>query len=69
MPRSGFQRKWACLYMAAQFLPMFDLLKSERTYASANPYGTVHESHVDYDENSQGGITIMYYLNNFWYEF
>ena len=42
---------------------MFDLLKSERTYASANPYGTVHESH---DENSQGGITIMYYLNNFW---
>lgn len=47
---------------------IFDLLKSERTYASANPYGTVHESHVDYfkDLNSKGGITVMYYLNNFW---
>ena len=30
---------------------IFDLLQSERTYASANPYGTVHESHVDYNED------------------
>jgi len=47
---------------------IFDLLQSERTYASANPYGTVHESHVDYNEDfsSKGGITVMYYLNNFW---
>tara|TARA_R100001480_G_scaffold83722_1_gene91886 strand:- start:551 stop:1426 length:876 start_codon:yes stop_codon:yes gene_type:complete len=47
---------------------IFDLLKPERTYASANPYGTVHESHVDYydDLNSKGGVTVMYYLNNFW---
>jgi len=47
---------------------IFDLLQSERTYASANPYGTVHESHVDYNEDfsSKGGITVMYYLNNLW---
>tara|TARA_R100000329_G_C7597485_1_gene211889 strand:- start:416 stop:1300 length:885 start_codon:yes stop_codon:yes gene_type:complete len=49
---------------------VFDLLELERTYASANPYGTVHESHVDYHEdfnlNLKGGITVMYYLNNFW---
>jgi len=47
---------------------ILDLLQSERTYASANPYGTVHESHVDYNEDfsSKGGITVMYYLNNFW---
>ena len=47
---------------------IFDLLKSERIYASANPYGTIHESHIDYEETleSKGGITVMYYLNNFW---
>ena len=47
---------------------IFDILKLEKTYASANPYGTVHESHVDYFENlnSKGGVTVMYYLNNFW---
>tara|TARA_R100001460_G_scaffold25385_4_gene51022 strand:+ start:1310 stop:2170 length:861 start_codon:yes stop_codon:yes gene_type:complete len=44
----------------------FDLLTLERIYASGNPYGTVHESHTDYGLNSQGGITVMYYLNNTW---
>lgn len=47
-------------------LKFFDLLKLERAYASANPYGTVHESHIDYDLNSNGGVTVMYYLNNNW---
>ena len=47
-------------------LKFFDLLELERAYASANPYGTVHESHRDYDINSNGGITVMYYLNNSW---
>lgn len=47
-------------------LKIFDLLKPERIYASANPYGTVHESHVDYPLDSKGGITVMYYLNNHW---
>ncbi len=47
-------------------LKIFDLLKLERVYASGNPYGTVHESHVDYDIDSDGGITVMYYLNNNW---
>jgi hypothetical protein len=37
-------------------------LKLSRVYASANPYGTVHESHTDTDQ----GITIMYYLNESW---
>ena len=47
---------------------IYDLLKVERVYASANPYGTVHDSHKDYSKelNSKGGITVMYYLNNFW---
>lgn len=47
---------------------IFDLLKLERVYASANPYGTVHESHTDWEQTlkSKGGITVMYYLNNFW---
>jgi Rps23 Pro-64 3,4-dihydroxylase Tpa1-like proline 4-hydroxylase len=44
----------------------FDLLKLESVYASANPYGTVHEAHTDFPEQSQGGITIMYYLNSDW---
>ena len=47
-------------------LKFFNLLQLERAYASANPYGTVHESHRDYDINSNGGITVMYYLNNSW---
>ena len=47
-------------------LKYFELLKLERVYASANPYGTVHESHKDYKENTKGGITVMYYLNNNW---
>ena len=47
-------------------LGMFDFLKLERVYASANLYGTVHQSHRDYALNSKGGITVMYYLNNNW---
>jgi len=47
-------------------LKYFELLKLEKVYASANPYGTVHESHKDYSENTKGGITVMYYLNNNW---
>ena len=46
-------------------MQIFDLLKLERAYASANPYGTVHESHTDW-EKEVTGITIMYYLNNTW---
>ncbi len=44
---------------------LFDLLQFERSYASANPYGTVHESHTDWEKHVNG-ITVMYYLNNFW---
>jgi hypothetical protein len=44
---------------------ILDLLELERAYASANPYGTVHESHTDWEEHVSG-ITIMYYLNNAW---
>tara|TARA_R110002153_G_scaffold7687_1_gene34344 strand:- start:65 stop:919 length:855 start_codon:yes stop_codon:yes gene_type:complete len=47
-------------------MQIFDLLKIERVYASANPYGTVHESHKDYEVDSNGGITVMYYLNDNW---
>ena len=47
-------------------LKCFDLLQLERVYASANPYGTVHESHKDYEIDSNGGITVMYYLNDNW---
>ena len=47
-------------------LHMFDFLKLERVYASANSYGTVHQSHRDYALDSKGGITVMYYLNNNW---
>ena len=47
-------------------LKIFNFLKLERVYASANPYGTIHEPHRDYDPNLKGGITIMYYLNNTW---
>lgn len=47
-------------------LKIFNLLKFERTYASANPFGTVHELHKDYFNEPQGGITVMYYLNNNW---
>jgi hypothetical protein len=39
-------------------------LKLQRAYASANVYGTIHESHTDFSE--KGAITLMYYLNNFW---
>lgn len=47
-------------------LNLFDLLKLERVYASAVPYGTVHEPHKDYLNYLQGGITVMYYLNHNW---
>lgn len=47
-------------------LNIFDLLKFEKVYASANPFGTVHEPHKDYLKNSKGGITVMYYLNHDW---
>jgi hypothetical protein len=47
-------------------LNLFDLLKFERVYASANPFGTVHEPHKDYLKDSKGGITVMYYLNHDW---
>lgn len=47
-------------------LNLSDLLKIERCYASANLYGTVHQSHRDYALDSNGGITVMYYLNNNW---
>lgn len=45
---------------------IFELLKLQRAYASANPYGTIHEFHRDYATYSKGGITVMYYLNNNW---
>lgn len=47
-------------------LQIFELLKLKKCYASANPYGTVHQSHKDYDHDSNGGITVMYYLNKEW---
>lgn len=47
-------------------IKIFDLLKIERVYASASPYGTVNESHKDYKTDSNGGITVMYYLNHDW---
>lgn len=49
-----------------KYLNLFDLLKFSRAYASANTYGTVHESHRDYNIDSNGGITVMYYLNHNW---
>jgi hypothetical protein len=45
---------------------IFNFLKQERVYASANPFGTVHESHTDYINGLANGITVMYYLNNTW---
>ena len=42
-----------------------EFLKLDRCYASASPYGTVHEIHTDYVEPHQG-ITVMYYLNSNW---
>jgi len=55
-----------CTQNILKNLDFFDLLKLERVYASANPYGTVHESHSDNPFISTGGITVMYYLNSFW---
>lgn len=42
-----------------------ELLKLHSAYASANPYGTVHEAHEDFYE--KGCVTIMFYLNHFWH--
>jgi hypothetical protein len=42
----------------------FDILKPERVYASASPYGTVNLPHKDYEGTD--GLTIMYYLNESW---
>lgn len=39
-------------------------LKLERAYASANVYGTVHESHQD--SLNLGDVTVMFYLNKHW---
>jgi SM-20-related protein len=55
-----------CTQNILKNLGFFDLLKLERVYASANPYGTVHESHKDNPFIPIGGITVMYYLNSFW---
>lgn len=44
---------------------IFELLKLHSAYASANPYGTVHESHTD--EDQKGCVTVMFYLNEFWH--
>lgn len=46
-------------------LKIFNFLKLQKSYASANPYGTVHETHTDTD-NKYTSITVMYYLNNNW---
>ena len=42
----------------------FDILKPERVYASASPYGTVNLPHKDYEGTD--GLTIMFYLNHDW---
>jgi hypothetical protein len=47
-------------------LNIYNFLKEERIYASANPFGTVHETHTDYGEEIAKGITVMFYLNNNW---
>lgn len=47
-------------------LNIYNFLKEERAYASANPFGTVHEVHTDYGEEIAKGITVMFYLNNYW---
>jgi hypothetical protein len=46
-------------------LNISDFLNLTRAYASANPFGTVHEVHTDYGEIAKG-ITVMFYLNNIW---
>jgi hypothetical protein len=47
-------------------LNIYNFLEEERVYASANPFGTVHEIHTDYVEGIAKGITVMFYLNNNW---
>jgi hypothetical protein len=47
-------------------LNIYNFLKEERVYASANPFGTVHEVHKDYGEEIAKGVTVMFYLNNNW---
>lgn len=47
-------------------LNVFDFLTLQRVYASANPYGTVHDIHQDYGTDLHKGITVMYYLNRYW---
>jgi hypothetical protein len=37
----------------------------DRCYASASPYGTVHETHTDV-VGFQKSLTVMYYLNSTW---
>jgi len=46
-------------------LNIFNFVKLQKCYASANPYGTVHETHTDVDDKYTS-ITVMYYLNNNW---
>jgi|TARA_R110002020_G_scaffold302165_1_gene517568 hypothetical protein len=41
------------------------LLKLDRCYASASPYGTIHDTHRDVTEFYHT-ITVMYYLNGSW---
>ena len=41
-----------------------ELFKLDRAYASANPYGTIHESHID--SENYGDMTVMFYLNKNW---
>lgn len=48
-----------------QKLNIYSFLKEKIVYASAYPYGTVHEIHSDYP-NRNMGITLMYYLNDQW---
>lgn len=46
-------------------LNIYSFLKEKTVYASAYPYGTVHQIHSDYP-NRNMGITLMYYLNDQW---
>jgi hypothetical protein len=46
-------------------LNIYSFLKEQRIYASAYPYGTIHEIHSDYPDRNTG-ITLMYYLNDQW---
>tara|TARA_R110000868_G_scaffold199950_2_gene447091 strand:- start:954 stop:1829 length:876 start_codon:yes stop_codon:yes gene_type:complete len=46
-------------------LGIYSFFKQVRIYASAYPYGTVHEIHSDYQYKNKG-ITLMFYLNDEW---